>query len=313
MRKENIQRKIPKSFFVALIITVLFWSLTKLSKEYQTVITFPVEYINIPQDKLIQSEPLQAIDVQAKASGFKLFGTSIFKKKIKLDVKKLKQKNNSEFYFLLENQKIDIQNQVSSGFVISAIEQDTIYLDLGQLTSKKVALKGTYDFTYKLGHHLTKDVVVTPDSILVSGPKQQIDTLQYLYLEKLELKNISKSIEQKLQVSKTSKTIKFSIKEAMIFGEVDRFTEGNLELPFEIINLPDSISVTTFPKKVKVFYQVGLTNFNKVNLSSFKIVCDYNNSQNNNLNYLIPRVVIKPGFVTSVKINPNKIEYLIQK
>lgn len=313
MRKENNQRKIPKSFFVALIVTVLFWSLTKLSKEYQTVITFPVEYINLPQDKLIQSEPLQEIEVQAKASGFKLFGTSLFKKKIKLDVKKLKRKSNSEFYLLLENQKIDIQNQVSSGFIINTIEQDTIYLDLGQLTSKKVAIKGTYDFTYKLGHHLTNEVVIKPDSILVSGPKRQIDTLQYLYLEKLELKDISKSIEQKLQISEISNAIKFNIKEVIIFGEVDRFTEGNLELSFEIINLPDSVTVTTFPKKVKVFYQVGLANFNKINIGSFKIVCDFNNSLNNNLNYLIPRVVTKPGFVTSVKINPNKIEYLIQK
>jgi hypothetical protein len=313
MRKENNQRKIPKSFFVALIVTVLFWSLTKLSKEYQTVISFPVEYINIPQDKLIQSEPIQSIEVQVKASGFKLFGTSVFKKKIKLDVKKIKRKTNSDFYLLLENQKIDIQNQVSNDFVINAIEQDTIYLDLGQLTSKKVALKGTYDFTYKLGHHLTNQVVITPDSILVSGPKRQIDTLRYLYLENLELKDIYKSIEQKLQVSEISNAIKFNTKEVKIYGEVDRFTEGNLELPFEIINLPDSIAVTTFPKKVKVFYQVGLTNFNKVNIGSFKVVCDYNNSLSNNLNYLIPKVVVKPRFVTSVKINPNKIEYLIQK
>ena len=77
--------------------------------------------------------------------------------------------------------------------------------------------------------------------------------------------------------------------------------------------MPDSIAVKTFPKKVKVFYQVGLTNFNKVNVGSFKVVCDYNNSLSNNLNYLIPKVVVKPRFVSSVKINPNKIEYLIQK
>ena len=313
MRKEKKQRKIPKSFFVALIVTVLFWSLTKLSKEYQTVITFPVEYINLPQDKLIQSTPLQKIDIQGKASGFKLFGISVFKKKIKLDVKKLQRKSNSEFYLLLENQKISIQNQVSNDFQINSIEQDTVYLDLGLLTTKKIALKGDFDFSYKLGYHLTNTVLITPDSILVSGPEQQIDTLQNLYLEKLSLDNISSSVERKLKINEVSSAIKFNIKEAAIFGQVDQFTEGNLELPFEIINLPDSVSITTFPKRLKVFYQVGLTNFNKVNATSFKIVCDYNNSLNNNLNYLIPRVVIKPDFVSSVKINPNTIEYLIQK
>jgi len=313
MQKGKNQRTIPKSFFVALIIALFFWLLTKLSKEYQAVITFPVEYVNIPQDKLIQSTPLKEIDIQVRASGFRLFGISILKNKIKLDAKKLHRKSNSNFYLLLENQKIDIQNQISNNYIINSIVRDTIYLDLGQLNSKKIRLKGNFDFSYKSGYHLTSSVVITPDSILVSGPKQQIDTLKNIQLQKLTLKEISNSVEQVIQIKEVSDVIRFRVKEATIFAKVDRFTEGNLELSFEVINLPDSVSVTTFPKKVKVFYQVDLSNFSKVNAASFKVVCNYNNTLNNNLNYLIPRVVLKPEFVTSVKIIPNKIEYLIQK
>ncbi|WKD86867.1 hypothetical protein KCTC32516_02247 [Polaribacter huanghezhanensis] len=313
MQKGKNQHKIPKSFFVALAVALFFWLLTKLSKEYQTVITFPVEYVNIPQDKLIQSTPLDKINIQGNASGFKLLGISLFKKKIRLDVKKAHRKLNSKYYLLLENQKIDIQNQVSNNFIINGIAQDTIYLDLGQLTSKKVPLKGNFDFSYKSGYHLTKPIQITPDSILVSGPKSQIDTLQNLHLQKLTLKDISKSVAQTIKINAISKRLKFSIKEATVLADVDRFTEGKLELPFEIINLPENALVTTFPKTIQIFYQVGLTNFSKVNATSFRIVCDYNNSINNNLNYLIPRVVVKPDFVSSVKVNPNKIEYLIQK
>ena len=70
MQKGKNQRTIPKSFFVALIIALFFWLLTKLSKEYQAVITFPVEYVNIPQDKLIQSTPLKEIDIQVRVLDF---------------------------------------------------------------------------------------------------------------------------------------------------------------------------------------------------------------------------------------------------
>ncbi|WP_347174532.1 YbbR-like domain-containing protein [Polaribacter uvawellassae] len=313
MQKGKNRHKIPKSFFVALIVALFFWLLTKLSKEYQAVVSFPVEYVNIPQDKLIQSTPLNKIDVQGRASGFRFLNMSLFKKKITLDVRKSQRKLNSEYYILIENQKIDIQNQVANNFIINGIAQDTIYLDLGQLTSKKIPLKGIFDFSYKSGYHLTKSIKITPDSILVSGPKSQIDTLQNFHLQKLTLQDISKTVKQTIKINSFSDLIKFSTKEATVLAEVDRFTEGNLELPFEIINLPDSVSVTTFPKSVQIFYQVGLANFSKVNATSFKIVCDYNNSLNNHLNYLIPRVVVKPDFVTSVKINPNKIEYLIQK
>lgn len=313
MQKEKNQHKIPKSFFVALTVALFFWLLTKLSKEYQAVITFPIEYVNIPQDKLLESSPLERIDIQIRASGFRLFVKSIFKNTIQLDAKKLQRKSNTTYYLLIENQKIDIQNQISNNFLINGIAQDTIFLNLGQLTSKKIPIQGVFDFSFKLGYHLTNSIVISPDSTLVSGPKSQIDTLQKLYLNKLVLKDISKSVNQTLKINEISDVIKFNTKEVTVFGEVDRFTEGNLESPFEIINLPDSESVTTFPKVVKVFYQVGLTNFSKVNATSFKIICDYNNSLSNNLNYLIPKVITKPDFVTSVKLNPNKIEYLIQK
>ena len=313
MKKGKNQHKIPKSFFVALFIALFFWLLTKLSKEYQAVVTFPVEYINIPQDKLLESTPREEIDILVKASGFRIFGISILKNSIKLDARKLQRKSNSKYFILLDHQRIDIQNQISNNFLINGISQDTIYLNLGQLTSKKIPLKGVFDFSFKSGYHLTNSVKITPDSIFVSGPKSQIDTLKNIHLKKLVLKDISKSVNQILKMNEISDVIKFSTKEATVFAEVDRFTEGNLELPFEIINLPDSVSVTTFPKSVKVFYQVGLINFSKVNANSFKIVCDYSNSLSNNLNYLIPKVITKPEFVTSVKINPNKIEYLIQK
>lgn len=313
MHKRKVQNKIPKSFIVAIGVALFFWLLTKLSKEYQTVISFPVEYVNIPQDKLIQSQPLTTIDVQVKATGFRLFAISIVNKRIKLSANKLQRKSNSNFYFLLENQRINIQNQISSNYIINHIVQDTIYLNLGQLTTKKVPVIGVFDFNYKLGYHLTKPIKITPDSILVSGPKKQIDTLSKLQLQKLTLNDISKSITQTLTVKEISETLKFETKEVIIYGEIDRFTEGSIEMPFEMINMPENTSVNTFPKIIKIVYQVGLNNFSKINKTSFKIVCDFTTSKKNNLNYLIPKVVSKPDFVTSVKLVPNKVEYLIQK
>mgnify|MGYP005991211527 CR=1 FL=1 len=313
MNKRKNQNKIPKAFSIALLFAVLFWLLIKMSKEYKSVISFPVEYVNIPQNKLIQKEPLQQIEIQIKASGFRLFGLNILKTKIELDARRLLRKSDSDYYFLLQNQKIDIQNQITNKYIVDQIVQDTVYLNLGTLTSKKVPVLGNFDLSYKLGHHLIGAIKISPDSILVSGPKDQIDTLQSMPLEKFIKENISDKIEAKLKVKEFISSIKFDIKEVNISGEVDRFTEGELTLPFEMINMPDSVSVNTFPTTVKVVFQVGLTNFNKVNSNSFKIICDYQQSISNNLNYLIPRVIIKPDFVTSVKLTPTKVEFLIQR
>ncbi len=313
MYKKKDQHKIPKAFTVALSFAILFWLLIKLSKEYKTVISFPVEYVNLPQDKLIQKEPLKNIDIQIKASGFRLVNLKLFTKKIELDVSKTQRKSTTDYYFLLQNQLLEIQNQISKNYSIDYLVQDTIFLNVGTLTSKKVPVVGDFDLSYKLGYHLTKPIKITPDSIIVSGPQEQIDTLQNMYLQKLKIDDVSESISTTLKIKEASSAINFSVKEAAISGEIDRFTEGSLEVPFEIINMPDSISVNTFPTSLKVVFQSGLNNFNKVNTSSFKIICDFQQSINNKLNYLIPKVVLKPSYVTSVKIQPDKVEFLIQK
>ena len=313
MLKKSRTYKIPKAFTIALTFAVLFWLLIKLSKEYKTVVSFPIEYVKLPQDKIIQQEPLKKLDIQIKATGFRLIGLRILNRKITLDATKLKRKSRTNYYFLLQNQLLEIQEQITKNYVLDYFVQDSVFLNLGTLTTKKVPIKGDFNISYKLGYHLMEEIIITPDSVLVSGPKEQIDTLSYMYLEKLTLNDVSKSIASTLTIKEVASTINFSVKKALVFGEIDRFTEGIIEVPFEIINAPDSIAINTFPTSLRVVFQSGLTNFNKVNTSSFKVVCDYMQSSNNNLNYLIPKVIMKPGFVSSVKLVPNKVEFLIQR
>ncbi|NVK52636.1 MAG: YbbR-like domain-containing protein [Flavobacteriaceae bacterium] len=313
MHKAKKQPKISKSFVIAIGIAVFFWLLTKLSKEYQTIVSFSVDYVNVPFDKSVQKAPVKAIDVQLKATGFKLFSLQLRKKKIQLDASRLIRKSSTEYYFLLNNQKIDIQHQISNNYAINGIVQDTVYVSLDQLKSKKVPVKGNFDLSFKSGYQLTKSISIQPDSVLISGPASEINKIQELELEKLALSEVSESFTQQLLFKKTSNLVKYTVKEVKIIGEVDRFTEGVLDVPFTIINLPEKTQVNTFPKAVKIVYQVGISNFNKVNVNSFRVVCDYKTSLESKLNYLLPKVIQKPSFVTSVRIRPSKIEFLIQK
>ena len=284
-----------------------------MSKEYSTVVSFPLEYVYIPEDKLIQQAPPNQLKIQVAASGFRLFVMNINPTKIKLDGRKLKRKSAVDYYFLMQQQKMDIQNQITKKMKVEQLVLDTIYLNLGSLASKRVPVVGDFDISYKLGYHLIGNIKVTPDSVLVTGPKKQLDTLQGVQLDKFIKNNVSETITTTLAMKELSNSIKLSVRKATVFGEVDRFTEGAIQVPFQIINLPDSISVNTFPTEVKVVFQVGLNAFKGVNASSFKIVCDYQYSVENKLNYLVPKVVFKPEVVTSVKIMPAKVEFLTKR
>ncbi len=308
-------QKISKNFIGFLVASILIWLLITLSKEYTTTIGYTVSYIKIPQDKLLQSSPQEEIDIVVKASGFKIISTKFKKKPLVLSANSLNRKSASKYYFLTKNHLNNIQKQFISGVQLQEIIQDTLFLDLGTLKSKKIAIKPVLDINYHVGYDISKALKIEPDSIIISGPESKIDKIKYLETTILKLDDVKSDFTEKLKIIKPEnhKNIKVNEASVTIYGVVEKFTEGSFQIPFSVTNLPENLELTTLSKTVEVVFVVGLSNFNKINKDSFVVECDYSSAEKNNLGYLIPKVISKPNFLKSVKVVPNIIDFLIQK
>ena len=306
-------RKISKTFISFLVASFLIWLLITFSKEYTTVITYAVIYKNIPQNKLLQEVPINTIDITVKASGFKILRSNFKNKKIQLEASNLQRKEHSKFYFLTKNQVKKIQQQLLFGVELKEIEQDTIYLNLGLLTSKKVALKPNLDINYHIGYDLLNEIKISPDSIVISGPEAQVEKTNYLDLSELKLDDVKSDFSEEVTILKLNNNFKISDLKTIISGSVDKFTEGKLQVSFTTKNLPKDINLTILSEKVEIVFVVALSNFSKISEASFKVECDYLISEKNNLGYLIPKVILAPDLIKSIKIIPKKIDFLIQK
>jgi hypothetical protein len=306
-------RKISKTFISFLVASFLIWLLITFSKEYTTVITYAVIYKNIPQNKLLQEAPINKIDITVKASGFKILRSNFKNKKIHLEASNLQRKEHSKFYFLTKNQVKKIQQQLLFGVELKEIEQDTIYLNLGLLTSKKVALKPNLYINYHIGYDLLNEIKISPDSIVISGPEAQVEKTNYLDLSELKLDDVKSDFSEEVTILKLNNNFKISDLKAIISGSVDKFTEGKLQVSFTTKNLPKDINLTILSETVEIVFVVALSNFSKISEASFKVECDYLISEKNNLGYLIPKVILAPDFIKSIKIIPKKIDFLIQK
>ena len=79
-KKNNKSNKLYYTFILFSFLSVIFWFMTKLSKEYDSSIKYPVSYINLPSNKLLQEKPSEYIDVRIKATGFKLISSKVSQK-----------------------------------------------------------------------------------------------------------------------------------------------------------------------------------------------------------------------------------------
>lgn len=307
--------KISRSFIVFLITAVVIWFLITLSKVYTISISFPVKYSALSQDKILQNEPLKEIDILVKSTGFNILSTRFLNQTIELNAGNLNKKSTFNYYLLIKNQKNKIQRQLRSGMEIQEISLDTIYLELGSLISKKVPLIPNLAIDYHVGYDLLDTEVIKPDSIVISGPEAYVDQIDEINLELLKLDDVKSDFSQKVKILRpeNSNNLKVASEFATISGRVEKFTEGVFEIPYKVLNLPEGVDVTSLHKTVKVYFVVGLSDFNKIDKNFFQVVCDYTLSKENNLDYLVPKVIVKPAFIKSFKVVPNKIDFLIQK
>lgn len=302
-------------FLLFIIFSVVFWFMTKLSKEYDSTLEYPVSYINLPEDKLLQEAPVEVIEIHVKTTGFKLISATFFPTELKIDVSNLNWKSSTDYYLLLSQQRLAIQKQMKTGVEIDFFINDSIHFNLGKLKNKKVPVKPLLDLSYATGFELNGNITTVPDSILISGPESILDTIDFVSTKLLQIKKLNNSIDQTIEIERFSSdsNVKLQQKNIKIIANVEKYTEGTLEIPFEVLNLPENNIINTFPKVVKVTYKVALSNFNKIDLTSFLIHCDYQVSKKNNLSYLIPILVEKSPMVKYVRMSPMKIDYIINK
>lgn len=314
-QKNNKSNKLYYTFILFSFLSVIFWFMTKLSKEYDSSIKYPVSYINLPSNKLLQEKPSEYIDIRIRATGFKLISSKVSPRKLTIDASNIYGKSLTNYYLLLSQQKLSVQKQLNTGVKVAYFIKDSVHFKLGVLNQKKVVVKLISDLLFAEGFELNNSISIQPDSILLTGPKSTLDTISSVSTGLLQKKELNVSINEFLDIKEFNPDSNVSAEKdkVLITASVERFTEGSVEVPIKVINIPDGKQINTFPKFVKVTYRIALSNFNKIDSSTFLIECDYDISENNNLPYLIPKLIGSSSMIKNARISPQKIDFLINK
>ncbi|TYA57367.1 YbbR-like domain-containing protein [Formosa maritima] len=207
----------------------------------------------------------------------------------------------------------DLNTQFNKDIEIVSIIPDTLKFRYDINAIKKVPIKLNSKLSFSLGFDLLDSIRLEPDSIKIIGPKILVSELNYIETDIFILNdiktNIDKSISLNLPTNK-NKNLNFSEDHIKIKAEVDKFTEGHLKIPVTVINIPDSLKIKYFPKKLYVTYYTSLSNYNQIKANDFVITCDYNNIDSTS-EFLKPQIVKQPKEARNVKLSQEQIEFII--
>ncbi|SDS31104.1 hypothetical protein SAMN05192545_1164 [Maribacter dokdonensis] len=312
--KTGLKKRKVKIFLIFLLCASLAWLINKLSLTYTSNTSFKVEYINIPDDFLLATSPKDEIAVRLKAVGFQFLGYELKPKHIQLDVSKVMY-DNDRYYLTSDQIRIQLEAQLSNSSALVDFESDAIYFDFTSLETKKIPVEAVLQLDFSANHILEGNIKVDPDSIQVSGPKSQIDSITVVRSMKVIKDNLNSSFVEDvdLNLPKNLNGTSFSDHKVQISGKVVKFSEKLLAVPVQVINLPDNVQVRTFPEVVEVRCQGTLDHLKELEEEDFVVEADYAKTNKETGNRLSIQLVQYPKTLHNVVLSVNEVEFILRR
>ena len=310
--KTRFRKTDFNSFLFFLFFAVVIWIFVQFSKQYNEVLQIPVRYVNVPPDKLLLEGTPENIQLKMQENGFRIAWFSLFPPTLTIDLSKAYVENGTLIYVIDENRS-EIQSQLEIDFDNNQFVRDALVLDYEQKQEKKLPVRSKIEVEYAVGYSAVIPLSIEPDSVRVSGPDNILDTLSELRTFPLSLSKVKKDQSGFVYLDTTyHPNLSFYRNKVKYEVDVEKFTEGKVQVPIELINVPQNLNVVIFPKETVLFFQVNLKDFNKVTASDFRVVANFANVRGEQ-DFLIPELIKKPEFTSNIRLNEKKIQFIIKK
>jgi YbbR domain-containing protein len=300
-------------FSVFLIISVVIWMLNALSKNYTTTLEYPLVYTDFPKDRVFVGEMPGHLNLEINAHGYALLRYQIFKKPVPISFKisafnRSQRSEGSSEYIVTRNLRDQISAQLPSELRLLTIKPDTLHFSFTDRISRRVEVRPEIVFTIDNQFTVKDGIQLSPDSVEVTGPDLILDTLDFVSTEKMDLGLLTRDYTDKVRL-KPIPELQYAVSRVDCSIELERFTEIQVPVPIRVLNLPDTISLQTFPSRVILTCRVGLSKYERIEGFPFRAEVDYAliDERTRVLNVTLSNL---PDYLLSYEYSPKSVEFL---
>lgn len=296
-----------------MFLAIIFWALTKFSREFTSTFYLDVHYQNIPEATALAKNNVSQLSFDITANGFDLLFYKIKKPRIIVPVSEFYTIGNNEFTISRNQLNQLIWQEFNDNISIKNLSQENLVIKLDPVVFKKVKVISKVDITFAEGFKPADTVQIIPDSVTVSGPSGSLKELLFVETELISAENLKENINIKTTLVKPSQSvISISPAEVEVRLDVVEFSEGEVMVPIEVVNVPPGMNIKLIPQSIIVSFNASIIGFNSISANNFRVECDFS-TRNMEENFMIPKLVKKPQGVLNHEFDTQKIDFLIIK
>ncbi|HBY67319.1 MAG: hypothetical protein CMC07_01360 [Flavobacteriaceae bacterium] len=302
-----------KKFLIFLFLAVLFWVLTKFSREYTATVDASIRYTSIPNETLLAENNPEEVSFDLTTNGFEFFYYKLKQPLITINISKYYTKGNKTVT-IPDAQLIGlISGQLNKNLSVKNVSLDALKVNLELLVSKKIPVFSKAEISFKKGFMSLDTLEVKPDSVQISGPSETIKKFDSITTKVKTYKNIDTNFSEDIALELPEvNSLSVTPQEVSISLNVQEFTQKEITLPIQVINLPRDTIIKLIPEVTKVSFNVPVKAFNSVSKNDFRLFCDYS-KKNEKENFMLTQLSKRPTGIRDVEIKDKKIDFLIFK
>jgi len=304
-------------FLTCLGVSLFMWLLISLGKEYNRTVLVPLKFVNFPQNKTLLNEVSHNLAVNIGGSGFDLlqYADRLTDDTLNVNLDNLKLSSYGEFQRGYLDQGLlskDLQERLNGVLAINSVLSDSIRFVFDLKVARTLSVAPQVNLSLPPGYVQVDSLIVVPNEVYVYGALSMLDALKAVETEPAELGELTKVRTVKLPLSRAEvgADAELSVDSVSVTVLIDKLTEKRFMITPEQRNVPDSVSVITFPSSIEVSAQVPLSKFDEISSDDFHISIDYNKLQSD---YLVLPVELEEWspLAHQTKVIPSQVELVV--
>ena len=293
-------------FATSLIIAVLIWFLSNLSRSYSGVLGVPVVAECNLQGYSNVSDNSAMLSARCRAEGFRLLreGTRSSRRPVRVAFDRADLRHGTgDRFFVTGNVMNNYLRQIFGDKVdVEDIITDTLYFTFSPENNKRVPVRFAGDFSYRTQYMASGPLKLTPDSVTVYGEKARLDLVDHVSTAQIILDDVHEAQHGVLRLRRI-KGVRVSDEEVSYELPVSRYVEMRSELPVSVRNVPGGHHLDVFPSRATVIlhcvFPVGRNPF-----EDFGLFIDYEDFASSLSGRCVARVQELPRGVLDYRVEP---------
>jgi len=266
----------------AFCLAVVLWIFVISGEQYTMILELPIEARNLNVQKAYLEEVPQYASVMLKGKGRDLFKAYLLRNysdfKLVLDLEGI----SKEYEFVLNQyfednpKKIVLPPSYNLSFV-EIVYPNRIKISLDEIMTKTIPVISKLHLTLLDGYTSVNSIQLTPDSVVIVGPKAELADIEYINTLPDTMENLSNSIKGDISLSSLGRLIEFSEKSINYFSDIQQISERIIaDIPVKVINKVKGIRVFPSPQSVSLTVIGGANQIAKINPDDILVSVDFN-------------------------------------